>query len=97
MKKLIAMLAVGVAGLIAGIALGARTPSTLAAQDYRDRLEQATTHGEWVRYAGEGGTEGADDARRLIADLPPDSITIDLNASSTMCGRWGPCGVMPSA
>lgn len=28
-----------------------------------------------------GGSEGADDARRLIRDLPPDSITVDLNAT----------------
>lgn len=28
-----------------------------------------------------GGTEGADDARRLIRDLPADSITVDLNAT----------------
>lgn len=28
-----------------------------------------------------GGTPGADDARRLIADLPPDSITVDLDAT----------------
>jgi carboxymethylenebutenolidase len=28
-----------------------------------------------------GGTEGADDARTLIRDLPPDSITVDLDAT----------------
>jgi carboxymethylenebutenolidase len=29
-----------------------------------------------------GGTEGADNARTLIRDLPPDSITVDLNATA---------------
>lgn len=28
-----------------------------------------------------GGTEGVDDARRAIRDLPPDSITVDLDAT----------------
>ncbi len=28
-----------------------------------------------------GGTVGADESRRLIRDLPPDSITVDLNAT----------------
>ncbi len=28
-----------------------------------------------------GGTEGADNARTLIRDLPPDSITVDLDAT----------------
>lgn len=29
-----------------------------------------------------GGTEGADNARTLIRDLPPDSITVDLDATA---------------
>lgn len=139
MKTLFAMLASGIVGIVGGmVLLGVRPPATLVAQDYRQRLEQATTHGEWVRYVGDGGdtilayvafperndaapamiviheifgmsdwvrtvaddfaahgyvaiapdlltrrggTEGADDPRRLIADLAPDSITVDLDAT----------------
>jgi carboxymethylenebutenolidase len=107
--------------------------------DYVAQLEAYSGHGEWVKYAGEGGdevtayiafperpdpapamiviheifglsdwvrtvthdlaeagyvaiapdllsrrggTEGADNARTLIRDLPPDSITVDLNATA---------------
>jgi carboxymethylenebutenolidase len=126
--------------LIIGVAVLAIGPSVFsrAQRDYREQLEAATTHGEWVRVAGaggdtvvgylayperpdpapgviviheifgltdwvrtvvddfaargyvaiapdllsrRGGTPSPDEARRLISELPRDSVWVDLDAT----------------
>jgi carboxymethylenebutenolidase len=135
----------GVVAVVGSVSLLGRSQNWLAAQqrDYRARLEAATTHGEWVKYVGDGGdtvraylayperpdvapamiviheifglsdwirtvvddfaargyvtiapdlltrrggTTGADAARRIIADLPRDSLTVDLDATLAYVG-----------